>query len=165
MATANERAVWAQMLTPLGWVLGAIALQARRTLLRELNGPERFLRLTEVASAWRMPGAAAPSIRKKHLLVLIPQAEEPVAPSPSRGRGAVHELTLMLPGGQITGRFQVGRGISPVGFLDRAGDFVVVEQARLRFPAGRLPVPVRAGVAIVNVEQVIAARSRGPRQA
>jgi hypothetical protein len=153
------------MLTPLGWVLGAIALPARRTLLRELNGPERFLRLAEVASAWRMPGAAAPSIRKKHLIVLIPQAEEPAAPSPSRGRGAEHGLTLMLPGGQITGRFQVGRGISPVGFLDRAGDFVVLEMARLRFPAGRMPLPAKVGVAIVNVEQVIAARPRGPREA
>jgi hypothetical protein len=164
MATTDERVVWAQMLTPLGWILGAIALPARRPLLRELGGPGRFLHLAEVAAAWRVPGTAAPSIRKDHLIVLVPQAEEPVAPSPARGRGAVHDLTLMLPGGQVTGRFEVGRGISPVGFLERAGRFVVVEQARLRFPGDRLPVPAKVRVAIVNVEQTIAVQSRGPRE-
>jgi hypothetical protein len=165
VATAGERQVWAHMLTSLGWMLGALRVPVRSTLLRQLNGAGRFVPLAEVASTWRTPGSAAPSIQKRHLLAVVPQVEERVAPSPARGRGAVHDVTLLLPGGQISGRFEVARGVTPAGYLERAGRFVVLEQARLRFASSRLPVAARVRLVLVNVAQVVGLRSRGPREA
>lgn len=165
MATAAERLVWVQMLTTLGWMLAAVRVPARSTLLRLLCGPARFLPLGEVATPWRAPGAAPLSVHKEHVLAVVPQAEERVAPSPVRGRGAVHQVTLLLRGGQVSGEFEMARGAAPAAFLQRAPRFVVVEKARLRFASSPRPASNRVGLVIVNVDHVAGLRSRAPREA
>lgn len=158
-ATPAERSVWAHMLTPRGWVLGALRVPGRLPLLRYLNGAGRLVHLAEVASGWWRPGAAPLSLRKDHLLVLVPQSEERVAPSPARGRGAPHQTTLLLAQGQLTGLFDVGQGKSPATFLERAPRYVVLERCRLRFPSSQLSRSGTVRSAIVNVVGVVGVSS------
>jgi hypothetical protein len=155
-----QRSVWAHILTTRGWILGAVRTPARRSALRHLNGPGRFLHLTEAATGWWRPGAGPISIHKNHVLVFVPQAEERVAPSPARGRGVVHELTMLLAEGQLTGQFEVGRGVSPVVFLERSDRFVVLERCRLALPRNRLLRSGTVRFAIVNAQRVVGVHSR-----
>jgi len=159
---AGERLVWAHLLTPRGWILGALRLPGRQTLLRYLNGSGRQVHLAEIASGWWRPGAAPLSIAKQHLHLLVPQAEERVAPSPARGRGVQHQATILLAQGRLTGLFDVRRGTSPARFLEQAPRFVVLERCRLRFPASQLSRPGTVRSAIVNVGAIVAVSSRFP---
>ena len=104
-ATAPERTVSAHLLTGLGWILAAVRSPGRLTLARHLDGVSTLRHLAEVVSGWWRPGAAPLSIAKAHTLLVVPQVDERVAPSPSRGRGVVWNTTLLLARGQVTGRF------------------------------------------------------------
>jgi hypothetical protein len=159
---AGERLVWGHLLTTRGWILGAIRLPGRQTLLRYLNGSGRLVHLAEVASGWWRPGAAPLSIAKAHLHLIVPQAEERVAPSPARGRGVQHLATILLAQGQLTGIFDVRRGTSPARFLEQAPRFVVVERSRLRFPSSQLSRGGMVRSAVVNVGAIVAVSSRLP---
>lgn len=159
---AGERLVWSHLLTPRGWILGAIRLPGQLTLLRHLNGSGRQVHLAEVASGWWRPGAAPLSIAKQHVHLIVPQAEERVAPSPARGRGMRHQATILLAQGQLTGIFEVRRGSSPARFLEQAPHFVVVEQSRLRFPASQLSRGGTVRSAIINRGAIVAVSSRLP---
>lgn len=160
VAGVAERAVWAHVLTPRGWILGSVRLPGRLTLLRHLNGAGRLLHLAEIASGWWRPGAAPLSIAKAHALLIVPQADERVAPSPARGRGVTWNTTFLLSRGQVTGRFDARRGISPAGYLERAPSFVVLEGARLRFPASPTFGPGKLRSVLVNAGAVVAVAAR-----
>jgi len=155
-----ERKVWAHLLTARGWILAAVRLPERLTLPRHLNGAGRMLHLAEVASGWWRPGAAPPSIAKAHVLLIVPQVDERVAPSPARGRGVVWNTTFLLAKGQVTGRFDARRGLSPAGYLERVPCFVVLEGARLRLPSSPTFGPGTLRSALVNTAAVVAVAAR-----
>lgn len=159
-ATVAERKVWAHLLTARGWILAAVRLPGRLTLVRHLNGAGRLLHLAEVASGWWRPGAAPLSIAKAHTLLVVPQADERVAPSPSRGRGVVWNATFLLAKGQVTGRFDARRGLTPAGYLERAPRFVVLEGARLRLQARPTFGAGTLRSVIVNAGAMVAAAAR-----
>jgi len=154
------RPVWASMLTSRGWLVAAVHIPGTQPLLRFLNGSQRFIRLSEVASGWRRPGSAPLSIRKDQILVVVPDVDERVAPVPERGRGVQFLTTLLLARGHVTGRFDIGKGRSPESFLERAQQFVVLERCRVRVPGTNLSRAGTVRVAIVNTGAVVGISSR-----
>lgn len=162
--TAVDRKVWVHLLTSRGWVVGALRVPGPLPLVRYLNGPARFVQVDEVAGGWRGPRGAALAISKRSLLLVVPSADERVAPSPVRGRGVTWRTTLMLPAGEVQGTFDLREGITPARYLERATGFVVVEDAKLRLgspPSTLSSSQVR--VAIVGSSGLVAVWARASR--
>ena len=156
----GERVAWARVLTPRGWLVASLRVPGRQPLLRFLNGPQRYLHLAEVASGWRRPGSAPLSLRKDQILAVVPDVDERVAPVPERGRGVRFLTTLLLARGDVTGRFDLGRGRTPESFLERAQRFVVLERCRVRVPGANLSRSGTVRVAIVNTGAIVGVSSR-----
>lgn len=154
--TIVERQVWAHLLTPRGWVFGAVRVPGSRPLLRHLNGPGSFLHLAQVAPGWWRPGNVARSLRKSAVWLVVPGSDERVAPRPSRGRGRAYSVTLLLQSGGISGVMDLSPKTTPQAFLERADAFFVLERCRLGFPSSRLPRPGMVRAAIVNARATIA---------
>jgi hypothetical protein len=149
----RQRTVRSRVLTPAGWVRGALRLQESHRILDHLNTTEPFFRMTDVQLPLRQGAHPFFAVGRGSMMAVVPEEETDAQELLGRGGRVVHSTSWLLPGGIILdGLMDLDEGERVSDHLVHKPGFVVLRECSVVFPHGGIFLPGEFSYPVVALQ-------------
>ena len=157
LGRAEVELVPARILTPAGWIVGKLHVQADSRIVDFLDRTPEFFSLVDVILEGRPKVVPLFTLQRSAILFLIAETENSLESDRKPRQLVEHPISCLLENGMLYGRVKIITGVRLSEYLSRHKGFVLVRDChfRLRNPWEDRIIDHREPAVLLNPEAVI----------